>query len=450
MARIVAAPYLIAPGQKIRENFGVAYEGADILLVAPVEKCIGAYPGAEIERLTDCVLSPGFVNAHMHLYGVLAHGITPPVPIVSFKGFLEDYWWPLVENLLDSEMIAAAARANALELIDSGVTSLCDVLEAPLAMPGGLAAEAAVLDGLGLRALVSTEACERISAETGLQGLEENAALIEAYKSHERIGGLMCTHTVFTCSEAFMRAAVKRTAELGTSLQFHLNESRYEPDWCLEHYGMRSAEWYEGIGVLGDKVLAAQGVQVSEREIELLAKNRVRMVHVPLSNCEVGGGVSPVPELLAAGITVGLGTDGYINDFFELLRGAFLIHKGHRENPALMNAHTVWKLATEGGADAVYPSLKLGRLQAGSPADFITIDLSDLPTPANRGNLLDQLILFRKGLHVRDVVVAGRHIKREGTLLTGDLKKARTESKRQATRLWETGKALAAKKEKTK
>jgi cytosine/adenosine deaminase-related metal-dependent hydrolase len=246
-----------------------------------------------------------------------------------------------------------------------------------------------------------------------------------------------------------MRAAVKRTAELGTSLQFHLNESRYEPDWCVKAYGMRSAEWYDRIGVLGDKVLAAQGVQVSEREIELLATHGVRMVHVPLSNCEVGGGVSPVPELLAAGITVGLGTDGYINDFFELMRGAFLIHKGHRENPALMTAHTVWKLATEGGADAVYPGRKLGRLQKGSPADFITIDISDLPTPANRGNLLDQLILFRKGSNVRDVVVAGRHIRREGTLLTGDMKKARAESKKQATRLWEAGKALAAKKGKT-
>jgi cytosine/adenosine deaminase-related metal-dependent hydrolase len=268
--------------------------------------------------------------------------------------------------------------------------------------------------------------------------------MIRAYSRHRRIGGMMCTHTAFTCSESFMRLALRRACELGVSLQFHLNESRYEPSWCVENRGLRSAEWYERIGVLGANILAAQGVQLSSREIQLLSERRVRMVHVPLSNCEVGGGVSPVPELLAAGIVCGLGTDGYINDFFELMRGAFLIHKGHREDPAIMSAHTVWKMATEGGADALYPGLGLGRLAAGSPADLITIDLSDLPTPANSRNLLDQLVLFRKGAHVRDVVVAGDFLKKDGKLLTGDMRTARAESRRQAARLWDWGKSAAS------
>ncbi len=293
-------------------------------------------------------------------------------------------------------------------------------LEAPRAVPGGLAAEAAVLDELGLRAIVSTEACERISPETGLRGLEENASLIRAYQGHGRIEGMMCTHTAFTCSERFMRLAVRRSEELGVSLQFHLNESRYEPDWCMNAYGLRSAEWYDHVGVLGRNVLAAQGVQLSAREIELLRSHGVRLVHVPLSNCEVGGGISPMPELLSAGIVCGLGTDGYINDFFEVMRGAFLIHKGHRENPALMNAHTVWNMATEGGADALYPGRGFGRLTPGSPADLITIDISDMPTPVNTDNLPDQLLLFRSGAHVRDVLVAGAFLKKDGKLLTGD------------------------------
>src|SRR5208337_4396748 len=178
MTRILAAPYCIGPRTRILEGFGVAYEEGKIVLFAPLEECRKTYPRAEVLERSESVVSPGFVNAHMHLYGILAHGIASPVPIGSFKGFLEDYWWPLVENLLDPPMIVAATRASALELIESGVTSLCDVLEAPLAGPEGLAAEAAVLDELGLRAVVSTEACERISPETALRGLEENASLI--------------------------------------------------------------------------------------------------------------------------------------------------------------------------------------------------------------------------------------------------------------------------------
>jgi cytosine/adenosine deaminase-related metal-dependent hydrolase len=444
MTRILGARYCIGPGAEIKEGYGVVYDGGRILLFAPLNECRAAYPGADLLERPDCALSPGFVNAHMHLYGVLAHGIVPPVPVESFKGFLEDYWWPLVENFLDPGMIAAAARASALELIDAGVTSLCDVLEAPCAMPWGLSAEAAVLDELGLRAIVSAEACERISPETGRLGLEENASLIRAYAGHGRIEGMMCTHTAFTCSESFMRHALGRAEELGVGLQFHLNESRYEPDWCVKTHGMRSAEWYDRIGILGGNVLAAQGVQLSEREIEILGSRGVRLVHVPLSNCEVGGGVSPVPELLSAGIVCGLGTDGYINDFFEVMRGAFLIHKGHREDPTLMDARTVWRMATEAGADALHPGGGLGRLARGAPADLITIDISSLPTPADSRNLLDQLLLFRRGADVKDVLVAGAFLKESGKLLAGELGAARAESRREAARLWAAGKAAAA------
>ena len=441
--RILAAPYCIGPGARVLEGYAVAYEEGRIVLVAPLDECAKAYPLAEITRESDCVVSPGFVNAHMHLYGVLAHGIVPPVPIDSFKGFLEDYWWPLVENLLDPEMIAAAARASALELLGCGVTALCDVLEAPLAAPYGLAAEAAVLDGLGLRAVISSEACERISTRAGQIVLEENASLIKSYAGHNRIGGMICTHTAFTCSEGFMKTALSYAKDLGTSLQFHLSESRYEPDFCERAYGLRPVEWYDRIGILGKHILAAQGVQLSTREIELLREQGARLVHVPLSNCEVGGGVSPIPELLAAGVCCGLGTDGYVNDFFEVMRGAFLIHKGHREDPSLMSARTVWTMATEGGADALYPDKREGRLEAGAAADLIVIDISDLPTPATKENLFDQLVLFRSGSNVKDVFVSGRPLKRDGKLLVGDSREARAASRAQAARLWKMGRARA-------
>ena len=124
---------------------------------------------------------------------------------------------------------------------------------------------------------------------------------------------------------------------------------------------------------------ASQCVQITPAEIEIIARRGVRVTHMPLSNCEVGGGIAPVPDLVAAGVTVGLGSDGYITDMFEVMRGAFLIHKAHRQDPRVMPANLVWQLATEGGARALGLE-KVGRLAPGWQADLQLID-STLPTP---------------------------------------------------------------------
>lgn len=439
---IVHGAYVIGPDMEVLEDHGVVFSGNSIVQVAPIGHCRETHPDAVVVERTGAVVSPGFVNAHMHCYGVLAHGIVPVVPILSFSGFLEDYWWPLVENQLDCQSIAAAAEFTGLELLDSGVASLCDVLEAPLAQ-GGLVAEAKVLDDLGLRAVVSTEACERISEEVGLAGLQENVEVAALYADHSRISAMVCTHTAFTCSENFLRKAKALAQEQGLSLQFHLNESSYEPTWCEDHYGKRTGEWYASFGLLDSSILAAQCVQLSKSEIDVLGNSGARIVHVPLSNCEVGGGVSPVPELLERGLMCGLGTDGYINNFFEVMRGAFLIHKGHRADPRVMPAKTVWRMATEMGAKAVFPKGSIGRLEVGAKADITVIEISDMPTPVNINNLFDQLVLFRNPGNVRDVIVDGVFRKKDFDLLSGDKEAARRKAQVYAGLLWKKGEAAA-------
>jgi cytosine/adenosine deaminase-related metal-dependent hydrolase len=155
---------------------------------------------------------------------------------------------------------------------------------------------------------------------------------------------------------------------------------------------------------------------------------------MPLSNCEVGGGIAPIPEQLAAGVTVGLGSDGYINDFYEVLRGAFLIHKAHHQNPQVMPAHAVWRLATEGGAQAMALD-KVGRLAPGWAADLQVIDAA-FPTPTAEHNLFDQLLLWRNHTHVRDVMVAGRWRVRNGEVLDADMGSLRARLHHNAQRMW--------------
>lgn len=435
MEFVILGKYLLPGGGQVLEHTGLAIKGGIIAAVDDNQSLLRDYPQYTVLDRTDAVISPGFVNAHMHAYGLLSHGITPPGTIDNFEAFLSDFWWPLVEDRIDFPMIIASGRAAALELVNSGVTAFCDVLEAPYAVPGGLKTLAGVIEETGMRAVLSFEASERVSREQGNAGLEENRQFFLEYRDHPLISGMMCIHTTFTCSPDYIRKAAAIAREIGSGIQMHLSESRYEPEWCRKTYnGKLPVELYEELAYLGPDVLASQGVKLTRGEIELLRQRGVRLVHVPLSNCEVGGGFSPVPELIEKGITVGLGTDGYINNFFEVMRGAFLLHKAHLENPEIMPAGTVYAMATEKGAAAAGIDGG-GTLKAGGKADVITIK-ADLPTPITTSNIFSQLILYRNPEQVLDVWVAGRKLKADGKLIGFDLDAVRDEARFQAERLW--------------
>jgi len=194
-------------------------------------------------------------------------------------------------------------------------------------------------------------------------------------------------------------------------------------------------ESYAELGVAGPRFLASQCVQLSERERELLAELDVRVTHMPLANCEVGGGIAPIPELVDAGVVVGLGSDGYVNDFYEVMRGAFLLHKARLQDPGVMSAETVLHMATEAGAKALGLE-RVGRLEPGWSADLQVVD-ADFPTPVATHNIADQLVLWRNHSNVCDVMVAGEWRVRGGELLDTDLDQLRAHTNEQATRLWE-------------
>lgn len=475
MTNILILPdFLIAtPGEPPQQGWGVRVVGDQVAAVAPNAELRATYPEDEVVDAAGQTLSPGFVDAHTHLYGVLAHGIPLHKAPSGFWPFLVDFWWPLVEDRLDHEMICAATDWNLVQMLRGGTTSFYDCTEAPNALPGCLAAQAEVVRARGIRGILSFEATERISKENGQLGLRENLefirwarvqasnvncqALAAGQSSHASspqslapspwppapspqppppnlLSGLMCFHTTFTCSAGFIKQAFELAAAEGVSVHMHAAESRFEPEYALKHFGMRTFEYYDRLGVAGPNMLASQCVQITPAEIEIIAQRGVRVTHMPLSNCEVGGGIAPVPDLVAAGVTVGLGSDGYITDMFEVMRGAFLIHKAHRQDPRVMPANLVWYLATEGGARALGLA-QVGRLAPGWQADLQLID-STLPTPVEPWNLYDQLLLYRSRRDVRHVMVAGQWRVRNGEVLGVDEAALRARAHAAARRLW--------------
>lgn len=433
---VVAADWaVLEPGADPVAGGAVRVEGSVVTGIGTRAELVARHPGDDV--VDGGVLLPGFVNAHTHLYGVLAHGIPQTVAVTDFWSFLADYWWPRVEDALDPEMIVTATEWAVAEMLRTGTTTFYDILEAPNALPGVLVAQAEVVERLGARGVLSFEATQRAGEAIAAAGLDENVAMIEHGRAHPHllVRGAMCFHTSFTCSEGYVRRAVELAAAHDVFCHAHVNEGTHEAEAALERYGRRTLEVYDDWGVLSDRFLASQCVQLSASERALLAERGVRVSHMPLANCEVGGGIAPVPEMLADGVTVALGSDGYLNDMFQVMRGAFLIHKGRLCDPQTMPARTVFEMATAGGARALGLDVQIGRLSVGAQADLQLVELG-VPTPPTAHNLYDQLVLWRSGSDVTDVMVAGRWRVRGGEVDGVDLGRLRAQVREQAERLW--------------
>ncbi|XCP86272.1 amidohydrolase [Roseburia hominis] len=416
-ATILKGSYLMTP-EGLKRDYGLRMEDGRITQVAPNEE-LRSEDGDQVVDAGGQIILPGFVNGHNHMYGFLSHGITADAMVTEFESFLDDFWWPYVEDRLNHELVEATTRWACVEMIESGVTSFVDILEGPNSIPGALEVERKVVEEAGLRGFLSFEACERKSPENAKLGLEEN---INFVKEHNKVGalvqGINSIHTLFTCSKDFVKKAKQMSDENHCMTHMHLSESVFEPNWCQKEYGKTPVEIYEELGYLDENVLASQVVQVSDRELDILAAHGVKAVSMPISNCEVGGGFAPITKMMDRGMTVGLGTDGYVNNFFEVMRGAFLMHKANQQDPQVMPAELVYKMATSMGAKAVGLE-EAGALKEGGLADVITVSL-DQPTPVNERNVYDQLVLFTNPENVKHVFVNGKQLKKDGQIVTID------------------------------
>ena len=157
---------------------------------------------------------------------------------------------------------------------------------------------------------------------------------------------------------------------------------------------------------------------------------------MPVSNCEVGGGIAPVPEFLDAGLKVGLGTDGYVVDMFDVMRFAFLIHKANKQDASVMPADVVFRMATIDNARVLRMENEIGSLSPGKKADITILD-PNLPTPINRDNLYAQLVTFGTGALVSDVLVDGKFVMKDREITTVDVSDVKEHFNEVAQAFWD-------------
>jgi 5-methylthioadenosine/S-adenosylhomocysteine deaminase len=306
------------------------------------------------------------------------------------------------------------------------------------------------------------DAVARVTKEAGMRGVlgetildfpaPDNKTLDQAYnytqkfidhwKADPLIIAAVAPHSIYTCSEKTLEDSAALARKNGAPILIHIAEAPFELEQSRAKHGLTPVAYLGKIGVLGPDVLGAHCIAVNSADIAMLAHFGVGCSHNPSSNMKTAAGVMPVIEMLAAGVPVGLATDGAASnnnqDLFEEMDLAAKLQKISRMDPRALPAAQVVEMATIGGARALHLEKRIGSLEAGKRADLIIVDTS-APHATPMYNVYSELVFALKATDVRTVVIAGRVIMDERKMLTLNedeiLQKAREYQKRIAASL---------------
>ncbi|MFE0331075.1 amidohydrolase [Streptomyces sp. NPDC058960] len=401
-------------GSVVREG-AVAVRDGEIIAVGPAGELRARYAAEEEIDAGGCLVLPGLVNAHTHLAMTLLRGSADDV---TLQGFLERVLRREAE-LLSPEHVAAGVRAAVAESVRAGVTSALD-------MYWFHEAAERVAQEAGWRLLAGPTFMDVAGSPDGRAYGErmEWARRDLAARSGERPGfrPVVFAHSAYTVSPDQLTGIAALAREFGALLHLHAAENATEVATVEARYGRRPVELLDSLGVLGPDVLLAHAVDLTGPEIAALAGSGTAVAHCPVSNLKLGCGIAPVPRLLDAGVTVGLGTDGAVSsntlDVFDAMRQAALVHKAAGD-PTAVDAEQAVRMATIEGARALGLGDRLGSLEAGKRADLIVLDLGR-PHLRPRHDVWSTLAYAAHSADVRDTVVDGRILMRDRVLTTLD------------------------------
>ncbi|MGW5660581.1 amidohydrolase [Streptomyces sp. NPDC003758] len=401
-------------GSVVREG-AVAVRDGEIIAVGPTGELRARYAAEEEIDAGGCLVLPGLVNAHTHLAMTLLRGSADDV---TLQGFLERVLRREAE-LLSPEHVAAGVRAAVAESVRAGVTSALDMYWFHEA------AERVALEA-GWRLLAGPTFMDVPDSPDGRAYGErmEWARRDLAARSGQRPGfrPVVFAHSAYTLSPDQLIGIAALAREFGALLHLHAAENATEVATVEARYGRRPVELLDQLGVLGPDVLLAHAVDLTGPEIAALARTGTAVAHCPVSNLKLGCGIAPVPRLLDAGVTVGLGTDGAVSsdtlDVFDAMRQAALVHKAAGD-PTVVAAEQAVRMATIEGARALGLGDRLGSLEAGKRADLIVLDLGR-PHLRPRHDVWATLAYAAHSADVRDTVVDGRILMRDRVLTTLD------------------------------
>jgi len=420
--------------RRVIKDAGVAVVDDKIAAVGPLEDVSKGFGADEVVDAKGCIVMPGLICSHTHLYGIALRGsalnIEPPS---DFLQILQRVWWPVDEKLTHQDAYATTLAAG-IESLMNGTTCYADTYSAPNAIEGSLDQIAKASNEVGLRGVISFEATERRSADEGTRGLKENLRFIRS-RDKGRAMGMISLHASFTVSDDLISRGVEASRGHRVPLTIHVSEGPNDGYHNMERYGKRSVERLQERGLLSPRAVLAHCVHLNEREIELIAKSSASVAHNPMSNMLNAVGVASLMEMVDHGVNVGLGNDGYIFDMFENMRAGFLLQRVARRNPNRPSPQEVVEMCTINAAKA-YGLSSLGSIEPGKKADIIVVRPAFAATPYS-GSIYGYIINSLRGPDVRDAMVDGQLVMRDRKLLTLDVQKVEAKVLRAMGRLWQ-------------
>jgi putative selenium metabolism protein SsnA len=403
----------------------VVFEGSTIVDVGE------APPDANRRDCSGCLIVPGNVCAHMHLYSALARGMPFSLdPPTNFVQILQRVWWRL-DRALDLDTIRVSALLGGMEALLSGTTTLIDHHASPNAIDGSLDVIADTLEELGIRSVLCYEVTNRDGPERADAGLDENRRFLKAASGRTLTRGMVGAHASFTLSEETLGACVEIGDEAGAGLHIHVAEDQADQVDSEARFGRRVVDRLAGARALTDATLLAHCVHLNDAEMETVRGSGATVAHNPRSNMNNGVGRAPIRGL---GGRVALGTDGIGSDMFAESQAGFW---RLREDDLAAGPDWCLKRLIEGARfiRPLFGGQPFGRLEAEAPADLVVLDYRS-PTPLESENVAGHWAFGLSSKDVRDVMVGGELVVADRRLTRVDQDKIPELAAKAAERLW--------------
>ena len=415
---IWSARYLITMDARHRviENGAVAVRGDRIVGVGTKGEIDARFQAARRIDHPDAILAPGLVNTHTHAAMSLFRGIADDL---NLQDWLNKFIFPAESKNLTPEFVRWGARLGILEMLEGGTTTFTDMylFEDVVAET---AREAGIRGVLGENVIGFPVA----DAKTPADALRSAEAYLQKYRHDALVIPAVAPHAIYTTPDEVLKAARALANKYSAPLLIHVSETKKENDDELAKRHLTPTKALDGMGVFNGRTVAAHCVWIDQADMAVLKMRGVGVAHCPSSNMMLGSGVAPVLKMRAAGINVGLGTDGPAgsnNDFnmFEEMDLASKLQKVTTLNPQALSAESVLEMATMGGARVLGLDKEIGSLETGKRADMIEIRL-DRPNAVPVYEPVAQVVYALKAEDVRDVMVNGKPVVRDGRSLTLD------------------------------
>jgi 5-methylthioadenosine/S-adenosylhomocysteine deaminase len=402
--------------RRVIENGAIAIVGDHIVDVGPRDAIDKAWqPRQRLDR-PDAILTPGLINTHTHAAMSLFRGVADDLKL---QDWLEKFIFPAEAKNVDEEFVRWGTRLACLEMALSGTTTYTDMyyFEDTVAQ---VTKEAGLRGVLG-ETVIGFPAPDYKTPQATLAATEK---FLKAFANDPLIVPAVAPHAIYTNSDETLKAARALADRYKKPLIIHLAETRTENDESLAKRKMTPTAALDALGVLKGWTIAAHGVWLDDADQKMIKARGVGLAHCPSSNMKLASGVAPVVKILNLGIPMGLGTDGVAgsnndHDMMEEMDLAAKLQKVSTGDPRALPAEQAFAMATILGARALRLDQLIGSLEKGKRADIITLRI-DAPHAVPMYNVYSQLVYALKASDVADVMVNGRPIVRDRTMLTLD------------------------------